>query len=89
MKPRSLKFSPDMVFGEIKVGSIWKAENYSPADYGFPPLETDEDLKNLIESRLKIYKRNKQVDIIVHPKMLEFIADIFFGRVTQAILWKN
>lgn len=67
-----------------------------PTDFGLPDLleegidgeEQDRRLLDVIESHLFIYKDGRKLPIIVIQPMLEFISDLFFERVQQAILWK-
>jgi len=75
-----------------------------PLSYGMPDLlrprteqETEEqfvsrqnaELKEFIETKLWAVKDTKKIFIKLAPPMLEFIADMFYRRATQAILWKG
>jgi hypothetical protein len=46
-------------------------------------------LFEFVTTKLYITKDGRNIPIIVVPKMLEFVADIFFKRTTKAILWKG
>jgi hypothetical protein len=67
-----------------------------PTDFGLPDLlerglsdqEQDALLKQCIEQQLFIYKDGRRIPIVVIPPMLEFLSDLFYERVQQAILWK-
>ncbi len=67
-----------------------------PTDFGMPDLmedglsrkEMDDRLLDVIENHLFIYKDGRKLPIIVIPPMLEFLSDLFYERVQQAILWK-
>ncbi len=75
-----------------------------PITYGMPnllrvrtPEETEEqfasrqngELREFIEGKLWAVKDTKKIPIRLAPAMIEFIADLFFKRVNQAILWKG
>jgi hypothetical protein len=67
-----------------------------PTDFGLPDLlevgisaaEQDARLRECIERHLFVYKDGRKLAIIIIPPMLEFLADLFFQRTQQAILWK-
>ena len=67
-----------------------------PTDFGLPDLleegidreEQDRRLLEAVTKHLFIYKDGRKLPIIVIPQMLEFLSDLFFERVQQAILWK-
>ncbi|MBU8912921.1 MAG: hypothetical protein KOO61_02790 [Spirochaetales bacterium] len=67
-----------------------------PTDFGLPDLledgidqnEQDRRLLEVVTRHLFIYKDGRKLPIIVIPPMLEFLSDLFFERVQQAILWK-
>ena len=74
-----------------------------PQTYGLPDLlrpqaegETDEqfverqnaELSDFVQS-LWIVKDSKRIDIKLAPKMVDFLADLFYRREAQAILWKG
>lgn len=80
------------------------ARRENPATYGLPdlmfprlmyePLEQfqarqDAALKAMVEKHLWVEKDGLTIPIVLIPEMLEFIADLFFGRVQFAILWKS
>ena len=75
-----------------------------PKTYGLPDLlrpktadETDEqfkarqnrDLSVFLETKLWFSKDARKIEIRLAPPMIEFIADLFFKRAVQAILWKG
>jgi hypothetical protein len=74
-----------------------------PTTYGLPDLNReqreDETQEEYIENqnqelrdfitKLYIPKDGRKVWIKLSPAMLEFIADMFYGRQNQAILWKG
>lgn len=67
-----------------------------PTDFGLPDLlveglsveEQNQRLKTCVEQQLFIFKDGRKVPIIVIPPMLEFLTDLFYERIQQAILWK-
>lgn len=67
-----------------------------PTDFGLPDLlepglpanEQDARLLSVVENHLFVYKDGRKLPIVVIPPMLAFIADLFFERTQQAILWK-
>ena len=67
-----------------------------PTDFGLPDLleeglsreEQDRRLLSAIQDHLFINKDGRKLPIVVIPPMLEFLSDLFFERVQQAILWK-
>jgi hypothetical protein len=67
-----------------------------PTDFGLPDLledgltreEQDQRLLDVVQKHIYIYKDGRKLPIIVIPPMLEFLSDLFFERVQQAILWK-
>ena len=67
-----------------------------PTDFELPDLlvgglsdhEQNQQLKDCIETHLFIYKDGRKISIVVIPPMLEFLSDLFFERIQQAILWK-
>jgi len=68
----------------------------APSDFGLPDLLTndllppmqDAAVKELVETHLFIFKDGRRQPIVMIPPMVEFIADLFFERTQQAILWK-
>ena len=68
----------------------------APGDFGLPdlleagltPQEQDARLKDLIERHLFIFKDGRRQAIVMIEPMVRFVADLFFERVQQAILWK-
>ena len=75
----------------------------NPLSYGLPDLlrpqaegESDEEfidrqnseLRTFVES-LWIVKDSKRIDVKLAPKMVDFLADLFYRRESQAILWKG
>ena len=68
----------------------------SPMDFGLPdllqgaltPVEQDALLKRCVEDHLFIFKDGRRLPIVMIPPMVEFVADLFFERTQQAILWK-
>jgi hypothetical protein len=86
--------------GEIK----HRKEVEDPLNYGLPDLlrpkspdETDiqfkarqnRELKDLMENKLWFSKDARRVEIRLAPQMIDFIADLFYRRTQQAILWKG
>lgn len=74
-----------------------------PTTYGLPdllrpqtPEETPEafllrqnsELREFIQTKLKVTKAGKTRPIIVNREMLTAVADLFYGRVKKAIWWK-
>jgi|GEM_PF-1254245 len=67
-----------------------------PTDFGLPDLleeglstqEQDRRLLSAIQDHLFINKDGRRLPIVVIPPMLEFLSDLFYERVQQAILWK-
>jgi hypothetical protein len=67
-----------------------------PTDFGLPDLleeglsreEMDARLLDAVTNHLFIHKDGRKLDIIVIPPMMEFLSDLFYERVQQAILWK-
>ncbi len=67
-----------------------------PTDFGLPDLleeglstqEQDRRLLSAIQDHLFINKDGRKLPIVVIPPMLEFLSDLFYERVQQAILWK-
>ena len=55
---------------------------------GLSPDEQNELLKDLVETHLFIFKDGRRQPIVMIKPMVEFIADLFFERTQQAILWK-
>ncbi len=68
----------------------------SPMDFGLPdlldqaltPVEQDALLKRCVEHHLFIFKDGRRLPIVMIEPMVRFIADLFFERQQQAILWK-
>lgn len=75
-----------------------------PLTYGLPdllrprtPEETEEqfaarqnmELQEFIEQKLWAVKDTKKIHVRLAPPMIEFIADMFYKRTNQAILWKG
>ena len=58
----------------------------SPPD--LTPADQNQRLRECIEPHLFIYKDGRKLPIVVIPPMLEFLSDLFYERVQQAILWK-
>lgn len=81
--------SPHSLMEKVGLGA-------DPTDFGLPDLledglsreEQDVRLLNVIQNHLYIHKDGRKMPIIVIPPMLEFLSDLFFERVQQAILWK-
>jgi hypothetical protein len=55
---------------------------------GLSVEEQNARLKKCVEKQLFIYKDGRRIPIVVIPPMLEFLTDLFYERVQQAILWK-
>lgn len=55
---------------------------------GLTPEEQNERVRRSVEDHLFIFKDGRKLKIRLIPKMVEFIADLFYERVQQAILWK-
>jgi hypothetical protein len=81
-----------------------RIKSQEPTTYGLPDLlreraegESEEDfaawqdreIKGLIEEKMWIYKDGRKLALRISPPMLQFIADMFFRRANQAILWKG
>ncbi|HOX27233.1 MAG TPA: hypothetical protein PLU44_15915 [Candidatus Krumholzibacteria bacterium] len=68
----------------------------APGDFGLPDLlrdgltavEQNQLLKTTVETHLYISKDGRRLPIVMIPPMVEFVGDLFFERVQQAILWK-
>jgi hypothetical protein len=68
----------------------------SPMDFGLPDLledgltpgQQDALLKHLVETHLFIFKDGRRQAIVMIEPMVRFVADLFFERQQQAILWK-
>ena len=68
----------------------------APTDFGLPDLlvdglTSDEQnvlIKRLVETHLFAFKDGRRLPIVMIPPMVEFIADLFYERSQQAILWK-
>jgi len=81
--------SPHSLMEKVGLGA-------DPTDFGLPDLlvdglsreEQDARLLDVVQNHLFIHKDGRQLPIIVIPPMLEFLSDLFFERVQQAILWK-
>ena len=80
-----------------------KAADIEPTNFGLPDLlreqESDEDdkqfahrqnceIRDFISDQIWIEKDGKRLKFILIPQMVEYIADCFYGRVNQTILWK-
>lgn len=80
-----------------------RIQSEDPKSYGLPDLlrpkaknETDEqfvarqdaELKEFIETKLWFVKNAHKQFVKLAPPMLKFLADLFYQRVNQAILWK-
>ena len=67
-----------------------------PTDFGLPDLLRDglapaaqnARVKQLVEEKLFIFKDGRRLPIVMIPPMVEFVADLFYERTQQAILWK-
>lgn len=81
-----------------------RATTEDPLTYGLPdllrpkaPEETDEqfvarqnrELRELVEQKLWAVKDTKKIPIRLAQPMVDFISDMFYRRVNQAILWKG
>lgn len=81
-----------------------RVKSQDPLSYGLPDLlrpqqgdETDRqfverqnrEIKDLIEQKLWIFKDARKVALKLSPPMVKFIADMFYRRSNQAILWKG
>ncbi len=81
--------SPHSLMEKVGLGA-------DPTDFGLPDLledglsrdERDRRLLLVVQDHLYIYKDGRKLPIVVIPPMLEFLSDLFFERVQQAILWK-
>jgi len=68
----------------------------APTDFGLPdllaegltPEQQNARLKDMVETHLFIFKDGRRVPIVMIPPMVDFVADLFFERTQQAILWK-
>ncbi len=68
----------------------------TPTDFGLPdllvdgltPEEQNALLKQMVEIHLFIFKDGRRLPIVMIPPMVEFVADLFYERTQQAILWK-
>ena len=68
----------------------------TPTDFGLPDLLQDglpvdqqnALLKELVEEHLFIFKDGRRLPIVMITPMTLFVADLFFERTQQAILWK-
>jgi hypothetical protein len=68
----------------------------TPTDFGLPdllvdgltPVEQNALLKQMVETHLFIFKDGRRLPIVMIPPMVEFVADLFYERTQQAILWK-
>ncbi|MDO8943239.1 MAG: hypothetical protein Q7U75_08630, partial [Desulfobacterales bacterium] len=68
----------------------------TPTDFGLPdllvdgltPEEQNALLKQMVETHLFIFKDGRRLPIVMIPPMVEFVADLFYERTQQAILWK-
>lgn len=81
--------SPSSLLEKIGLGA-------DPSDFGLPDLledgldrqEQDARLLEVVTDHLYIHKDGRKLPIVVIPPMLEFLSDLFYERVQQAILWK-
>ncbi|MBE0567950.1 MAG: hypothetical protein IH621_18495 [Krumholzibacteria bacterium] len=81
--------SPHSLMDKVGLGA-------DPTDFGLPDLledglsrdEQDRRLLSCIGDHLFILKDGRKLPIVVIPPMLEFLSDLFYERVQQAILWK-
>ena len=81
--------SPSSLLEKVGLGA-------SPTDFGLQdlldeslaPNQQNELLKQLVEEHLFIFKDGRRQLIVMIPPMVEFVADLFFERTQQAILWK-
>ena len=81
--------SPHSLMDKVGLGA-------DPTDFGLPDLleeglsgdEQDARLLSCIRDHLFILKDGRKLPIVVIPPMLEFLSDLFYERVQQAILWK-
>ena len=81
--------SPTSLLEKVGLGA-------APSDFGLPDLLVDDlipdqqndQLKQLVEKHLFIFKDGCKQPIVMIPPMVEFISDLFFERTQQAILWK-
>lgn len=68
----------------------------TPTDFGLPdlledgltPEQQNARLKQLVETQLFVAKDGRRLPIVMIEPMVEFVSDLFFERVQQAILWK-
>ena len=83
--PQGYKFGEwDKASARIK--RVRMAHPESDKDY---KKRQNEALFRFVTTRLYITKDGRDIPIIVVPKMLEFVADVFFKRVNKVILWKG
>ncbi len=81
--------SPHSLMEKVGLGA-------DPTDFGLPDLleeeigreEQDRRLVEVVTKHLFIYKDGRKLPIVMIPPMLEFLSDLFYERVQQAILWK-
>ena len=81
-----------------------RIKDEDPLSYGLPDLlrpqeegETDEqfverqnsEIRGLIQDKMWIFKDARKIALKLSPPMVEFIADMFYRRASQAILWKG
>lgn len=67
-----------------------------PTDFGLPDLLQDglsleaqnALVKHLVETQLFVFKDGRRVPIVMIEPMVAFVADLFYERTQQAILWK-
>jgi hypothetical protein len=67
-----------------------------PVEFGLPdlledglsPEEQNARLRRCVEGHLFVFKDGRKLPIRLIPKMVEFLADLFYERTQQAILWK-
>ncbi|MBA4387663.1 MAG: hypothetical protein C0404_06755 [Verrucomicrobia bacterium] len=68
----------------------------TPTDFGLPDLLVDglaaqqqnALIQQLVETHLFIFKDGRRLPIVMIPPMVDFVADLFYERTQQAILWK-
>ncbi len=68
----------------------------TPTDFGLPDLlvdglmvsEQNALIKQLVETHLFAFKDGRRLPIVMIPPMVDFVADLFYERTQQAILWK-
>ena len=83
--PQGYKFGEwDKASARIK--RVRMAHPESDQDY---KKRQNEALFRFVTTKLYITKDGRDIPIIVVPKMLKFVADVFFKRVNKVILWKG